>query len=220
MDVVEHIINLTRSYALLGAGDAGFNAPQLLMLAGGVIGLGVVMRSTFRRVRMSRSQPRTSARERYAGLAKQTEARHDVQQIMLELDQLARQIHGRIDTRFAKLESVIRDADERIDKLSNLVRQARGTAPLDLVAGATTAAERATAEPRNASALGSGECGPEDRHATVYALADTGLSAHQISARVGQTTGEVELILALRRTKRDAARLPGVHSAAPPSAAH
>jgi hypothetical protein len=44
----------------------------------------------------------------------------------------------------------------------------------------------------------------DDRHAAIYRLADGGLSPAQIGQEVGKTTGEVELILALRRAKREA----------------
>lgn len=218
MDVIRQIIDLTNTHALLGAGPSEFGAFQLLMLAGGVLGLGVVMRSTYRRVGRSRQQPRTSARRVYAGLTEETAARRDVERVMVELDQLARQIHGRIDTRFAKLEAVIRDADQRIDQLSRLARETRGTPTLDMtVDGETHAGPRSPGgKPSNARAPKTDDT--DNRHAAIYGLADSGLSADQIAERVSQTVGEVELILALRRTKRDAARPSGLIGSSPPSA--
>lgn len=218
MDVIRQITDLTNTHALVGADASGFGALQMLMLAGGVLGLGVVMRSTFRRVGRSRQQPRTSARRVYAGLTEETGARRDVERVMVELDQLARQIHGRIDTRFAKLEAVIRDADQRIDQLSRLLRETKGVPTLDLtVDGETPAGSRSPgAQPSSAPAPETNDT--DSRHAAIYRLADSGLSADQIAERVSETVGEVELILALRRTKRDAARPAGLIGSSPPSA--
>ena len=169
---------------------------QIIMLALAVGGLTVLMISTYRRTRERRFQPRLSARERYAEREKEAKATRDVEQVMLELDQLARQIHGRIDTRYAKLEAVIRDADERIDKLSRLVRGAKGDTTIDVTLDAEDPREPATSPNGDA----------ESRHAAVYKLADGGLSAAEIGQEVGKTTGEIELILALRKARTEAAQ--------------
>ncbi|MHC4695723.1 MAG: hypothetical protein ACYTFA_03155 [Planctomycetota bacterium] len=215
MDVAAQIMDLTTSRALLGAGDGGFGALQLLMVAGGVLGLGIVMRSTFRRVSRSARQPRTIARKMYADLTEETATRRDVEHVMVELDQLARQIHGRIDTRFAKLESVIHDADERINKLSHLLRETAGRSPLDLTVGEEVPIDRSDSDPPTSTVQAPRSNDTDDRHVGIYRLADAGLSANQIAEKVGQTAGEVELILALRRTKRDAADATGVVGSSP-----
>jgi len=219
MDVAKRVMDLADWYALLGAGDSGFNGLQLLMLAGGVLGLGVVMRSTYRRVGRSRSGPRTSVRSTYAELTGKTDPRPDVEQVMLELDHLARQIHGRIDTRFAKLETVIRDADERIDTLSRLLREAKGEPAVDVTLG-----EEATDDPphtasRPTKVPTSNATDMDSQQAVIYRLADSGLSAGQIAENVARNTGEVELILALRRTRRDAARPAELIRSSPPKSA-
>ncbi|UCE59233.1 MAG: hypothetical protein JSU63_17535 [Phycisphaerales bacterium] len=187
--------------ALQIADGNSVGAGQLVLLAGALICLTLVMRSTFRRVRSSRRQPRSTARQMYADLQSESEAKRDLQQTMLELDQLARQIQGRIDTRFAKLEAVIRDADERIDKLSRLVNMANGRSTLDVTVGDNAPASRCPE--------------PNGRHAAIYRLADDGLEPVQIADKVGKTTGEIELILALRKT-RDHAKQSPTHAASPP----
>ncbi len=164
---------------------------QLAMLILGVVGLTILMLSTRSRVRRSRQSPRSTVRERYAQSQQQKTVTRDVEQVMLELDQLSRQIHGRLDTRLARLEAVIRDADERIDELSRLVRTADGGQTLDV----TLKEENPNRPPRPAPDAEDG------RHAAVHRLADVGLSVAEIAREAGQTTGEIELILALRRVK-------------------
>ncbi len=178
----------------LGFGGPGFGIGQLIMLVAAVIGLTVLMRSTLRRSRRTQQASAPSVRERYASLEKRNEAKRDLEHVMLELDQLARQVHGRLDTKFAKLETVIRDADERIDKLSRLVRAAKGRPGIDVTLEHENPFEPPAAPPRE----------HDDPHAAIYRLAEGGGSAVEIAQEVGKTTGEVELVLALRKTREQA----------------
>jgi len=179
---------------LIAAGDSngGFDAGQVLLLAAGAVGVAVALRSTYRRLNRSIRQPVVPVREQCAALETERQARRDIESVMLELDQLARQIHGRIDTRFAKLETIIRDADERIGLLSRLVRSAEGGPALDITAGDADG-------PTNRE---QGSRPADDANGSIYGLADSGLSAARIADRVGRSTGEIELILSLRRAAR------------------
>ena len=173
--------------ALLGAGAVSSSQIIMLVLAVGMLAL--LMISTYRRTRQRRRAPRTSARELYGKLQKESEVKRDMDQVMLELDQLARQIHGRIDTRFAKLEAVIRDADERIDELSRLLRAAEG------IPGVDVTLDREDPDQPSPSS----DQAADSRYGSVYRLADSGVPVTQIAQEVGKTTGEIELILALRK---------------------
>ena len=96
------------------SGVLAMSTSQIVMLALAVAGLTILMLSTHRKVRDRHQQPRSTARQRYAELERGTKAKRDIEAVMLELDQLSRQVHGRLDTKYAKLEAVIRDADRRI----------------------------------------------------------------------------------------------------------
>ena len=186
-------------------GQTAMSGSQIFLLALAVGALTILMISTYRRTRARRSQPRTSVRERYTELQAKAAATRDVEQIMLELDQLARQIHGRIDTRFAKLESVIRDADARIEKLNRMVRSAQGDSTIDI----TLEAE----DPRQPVTPAKEET--DNRRAAIYRLADSGLSFTEIGQKVEKTAGEVELILALRRARNEPSKPSGILAESP-----
>ena len=183
-------------------GDAGgsMSSGQLLMLGLAVGGLTIVMLSTYRRNRRSRFAPRATVRERYKELENSAGATRDVGTAMLELDQLARQIYGRIDTRFAKLETVIRDADERIAKLSRLAatsaESSAGRSALDVTL------DSQNPDVRDSLLDPSGD----KRHDAIYRMADGAMSAADIARDTGKTKGEIELILALRKTRLEAAK--------------
>ena len=113
-----------------------------------------------------------------APLESKERLRRDLGTLIGELQDLSRKISAEIDTRFAKLEAAIRDADRRIAVLNRL---SRGLADKD--------------------AQQSGETQDEDiRYVIVYELSDAGLSPVDIARDLGKTPGEIELILNLRRT--------------------
>ena len=121
---------------ILAASDTGGLLSNQAVIAGmAIAGTILVMRATrknWTRSKQSAQQSLEPTRERFAKLKVEKAATRELEDAMYELDQLSRQVHGRLDTKFAKLEMVIRDADERIDKLSRLVRSAAGTQTLDV----------------------------------------------------------------------------------------
>lgn len=119
-------------------------------------------------------------------------------------DRLAREL----DTRAQRLERLIVTADERISRLEALeerlgahLEQAQRAAKPRVPTTALTPAPHAELKPAPsevpalAGMGGSGDPGI----AAVYQLADQGLPAVQIAQRTGRPTGQVELILNLRR---------------------
>jgi hypothetical protein len=118
-------------------------------------------------------------------LAGQREIEKQMTDLIVELEKMARQMTAQLDTRSARLEALLREADERIETLRSLGEVGAGTSKLRWAPAA------------EAVALGAEEM-PDPRHAEIYELAQTGQSAHQIAQRLGRPYGEVELILALR----------------------
>ncbi len=116
-----------------------------------------------------------AARALNATLGTQDRLRRDLESLMVELQELSRKIGAEIDTRFAKLEAAMRDADRRIASLNRLTRKSGQTPP-------------PPEDPEEADL----------RHQIVYELADAGMKAIEIAKELGKTPGEVELILNLR----------------------
>ena len=105
-------------------------------------------------------------------LTEQKVVEREVSTLLSELAEMARQISSHLDSRSARLEDLIRQADARIERLEAL--------------GATAASP--PIEPTNG----------EPTNNEVYALADQGCSAKEIAQRLDRPKGEIELILALR----------------------
>ena len=122
-----------------------------------------------------------------ASMAQQRAVERQMQNLLVDLTEMARQISAQLDTRAARLQALLEQADQRIAQL----RQLSGAAPVDSPQASTTPETSASAPVSVASPM----------HAEVYALADEGRGAKEIAARLNRPSGEIELILALRTPK-------------------
>ena len=186
------------SPAQTGGSESGSSTLQLVMLIAAIGGLTILMISTYRRVKSARGPAKSTVQERYAELRRSETAKRGVEEVMLELDQLSRQIHGRLDTKLVRLELLIRDADERIDRLARAVRAADGTAGVEV-----TLDQQGPHDPTHLQR----EAEP-DPHVTIHRLADDGIEPAEIAQQTGKPIGEIELILALKKAEQPADR-PG-----------
>jgi hypothetical protein len=128
----------------------------------------------------------------FKSLSQQRSVERSMQNLLVDLSEMARQISGQLDTRAAKLEALIREADEKIEQLRSVGTSpptaAQDQAPRMRLVGSEVSADQPAPEPSP----------PDRRHAEVYALADEGRPPREIAARLNRPSGEIELILALR----------------------
>jgi hypothetical protein len=115
----------------------------------------------------------------YASLAQQRSVERQMQNVLVELSEMSRQITAQLDTRAGKLEALIREADEKIAAMKSAQ-----SSPLFPPARIDIPDPAPISDPR---------------HAQIYALADQGRSSMEIAQQLNRPSGEIELILALRR---------------------
>jgi hypothetical protein len=166
-------------FLLLLPSDSGMWPVYILMA---ISILYIVFRPMLRRKTDPLSKPLNM------GLSQQRGVEREMNNLLVELSQMARQVTGQLDTRSAKLEVLMQQADQRIAELKRLSEPDRPAAGGD--GNAAPAADGQPAEP--------GKSAPDPRHAEVYALADAGRSLTEIARQLDRPQGEVELILALR----------------------
>ncbi len=113
------------------------------------------------------------------GMAQQRSVEREMSNLLVELSDMARQITGQLDTRAAKLEALMQEADKKIAELKRLdtIHHEPEIKPLE-----------SKSAPLPADA----------RYSAIYDLADAGHSAQEIAQQLDRPHGEVELILALR----------------------
>ena len=183
-----HIPTLSRSVPLNIATDGilltvTLDGPTRWLL---IIAVGLTIFYAVMRPMRKKKDPLGKSGNR-PGLAGQRAVERDMSNLLVELSEMARQVTAQLDTRTLKLEMLLKEADERIAVLKELLRQApagNGSAAAQQAAPAAPAADVPAIDPR---------------HLAVYELADQKLAAAQIADRLGRPRGEVELILALRK---------------------
>ncbi len=163
------------------------------ILVGVVLLVAIMLRLTYRKQRNPGPSPSTFAREHLAKIKEEHGMRGDIEELMVQLQELSRDISAQIDTRFTKLEASIQSADERIETLQKLIRTAQGRPAVDLVADdddRPQPSEPGPAEPTDADVMRS----------RILTLADAGRNPVEIAREIGRTPGEIELILSLERS--------------------
>jgi hypothetical protein len=167
-------------------------AAYIALLLGGMV---LIYLAVLRPMMRKRKDPLENAPAR-TGFAQQRAVERDMQHLLVEYEQMIRNMTAGLDTRAAKLELLISEADEKLAALRAATAAAADGlntpgAPVHARAPANGLVGPAAAPPLASS-------GPDPRHAEVYALADEGLSPRDVARKLGRPNGEIELILALR----------------------
>lgn len=172
---------------LLAAGNV--TNGQLALI--GVIAVVIVLMliSSARRRRESGPSPRAYAREQIARIKEERAVTGDLGDLMLQLQQLARETNAQLDTKFIRLERCIAEADERIHRLEGMLRRAGGKPTLDTTVGEDSPLD---GSPESRPSAGS-------YRERIWALHGEGKSHLEIAQAVGKSVGEVQLIVALRK---------------------
>lgn len=177
---MENAADMMTGYLGLG----GMPAAQWVSLAMMVVGLTALM-WTLRRQLKRRAAARHAAdetpSERLEAIRREAQLRQASDSGMAQSLELAQRLAAQLDGKAARLERLIADADDRLRRLER----------------ALAAAEQAPAPMNGQSAAAA--AGDDPMLRKVYALADEGLPPVEIARRLGQHTGKVELILALRQ---------------------
>lgn len=129
-------------------------------------------------------------------------------QLARELDELGKRLADELDARADRLEKLIAEADDKLARLERLTAAMVQPAPETAAAmaevkhygprsAATAAADEVGVRPLRSAAAVMAEIDP--LAGEIYKLADTGLPPVQIAQKLGQHTGKIELLLALRR---------------------
>lgn len=178
-----------------------FKAADLLPAAGiTLIIMSLLM--GYRKRRRSQT-PRRTPHEELDRARQLRGMRGDLEQLMVEIQQLAQRFASQLDARTMEMDMVIKRADERIAELKRLLGDAATDAgdradarqadeAPDSDAPAVAGVLRAVDPPDLASSR------PDPLSQSVYRLSDQGLDPQAIADRLEEHIGKVELILALR----------------------
>jgi hypothetical protein len=180
-----------------------------MLLGGFVLVYLAVLRPMLRRKKdpLSREQPLNMSR---GALARQRDIERDMQNLLVEYERMIRNMTAGVDTRAARLEALMREADQKIAALrgelgagntASAHQQSESSAatidrpPMRLVESEPDEPMNEPAQPEAPSGAVDGE---DSRYSEIYALLDQGLSAKEVARRLGTTDGEILLIQSIR----------------------
>jgi hypothetical protein len=151
-----------------------------------VIGCAATMYVMYRARRPKKRDPLES-HPVSSSLAQQRAVERQMSNLLMELSEMARTVNATIDTRSAKLEALIDEADRRIETLRAMSANSTTSPATEPQQVAATVAFPTPESPAY-----------DERHLRVYELSDSGQSVREIADALARPTGEIELILALR----------------------
>ncbi len=181
------------------------------LLVGGMILITTFLFSRIARRKRNATPSVLTPHEQLERLRQARGMRGDLEELMVEIEQMAKRMGAHLDAKSVRLEHLLAQADQRIAQLQTLQKQQADKPAAGDVAEASTSSAALVAEqagrsqaasheqPASAAAPAAVEQLPEDPLARkVYALADSGQSAPQIARHLQEHVGKIELILALR----------------------
>jgi hypothetical protein len=117
----------------------------------------------------------------------------EIQSLLADVEETARRVAAQIDNRRSRLEQLLAEADEKIQRLESLTSAA---APATPVAAVQRDASQTLSRLRQER--GAPPVNEDPAYRPVYQLADQGKSPREIGQALNRQPGEIELILALR----------------------
>jgi hypothetical protein len=163
---------------------SGGNPNQWMVIALAV--LTILYIAVIRPMRKGKTKDPLQRAPMQSSLAHQRAVEREMSNLLVEYEEMIRRMTSQVDTRAAKLELLIKEADQKIAALHALPR-----------ASESEFAMLAPSESMHSPA-------EDSRHAEIYSLADQGRTARQIAQELNRPSGEIELILALRAPARGA----------------
>ncbi len=161
--------------------------PQTLLLIGLGLVLAALMWHSLRRRKSAGVDGRSDVHARLHARRLEQQAQEDIQELMVRLEELSREICGQIDTRYARLEQTLAQADRTLKALQAAQRQAPPP-------------PGANPQPAPQAPL------PADpRHVEIFDAVAAGETPLALARRLRMPVGEVELVLSLERSRRDLA---------------
>ena len=197
------------SGAATGASSAlpkNLDGPSTILIGVGVVVLIylMVLRPMFARNKTKKRDPLATQPMQRTSLAAERQAERQMHSLVVELEKMTRELGAQLDTKTARLEALLQEADSKTAELRRLMGQQKGEA---MTTGKSLGlsidqAPRRPDSGEKPQSIGDksaeGGLAPLDKHKAIYSLADEGKTVGDIARELDRPAGEVELILALR----------------------
>jgi len=175
---------------------SSFTKNILMLIMGLTIIMWILMRQMRKKTIFGQQESQLSAKEKLER-TRQCQTIYDgVETLMAELADLSRQVNGQLDTRIARMDLLIEEADRKIKQLQDLTSAAPAEHSDDTPIKDIFESSKSTDLDKQMDSFVT-----EANH-EIVALADEGLAPPAIAQKLNRPIGEIELILSLVRKKR------------------
>ena len=195
----------------------GLQLTDIAWLAAVVVVAYIMLRTTWKRIAKSRKHNEMPVRQRVSqNIRSQTAISDQLHELMAALADLSRQINGQIDTRLAKLEILLKQADQKIAQLENSAGDKEDN-PDQLSADNAQDSIKNIAEkfqhfqpnltPDQQNNTNTNDTPPlpepqlSEESQNILDMSKKGMSKLAIAKKLNRPIGEIELILALANKK-------------------
>ena len=171
--------------------NASFETSSLLLVAGLLLITLYLLMSIRKRYKQRSRQ--TGPHEQIEKVRQMRGMHGDLEDLMVEIEQLAKRIGAQLDAKAIQLERLLDEAQQMVKDLQAAKQEGSAHQPTENLL------DTATPQGNQEKSEQPGESYPDDPLArSVYALADEGFDSSDIALKLDEHVGKVELILALR----------------------
>lgn len=176
-----------------------------------LLGVLLITMSMMMGIRKKRrySQEQGTSREKVDELKQRHKLRGDLEQLMIEVEQLAKRFGAQLDAKTMHLEQLLSEADRKIAELKQAEQVLQNAANMQQAMASSLEDKPAAPATESASSAGVETAPPtappvvnaEDAlKQSVYDLAEQGHDPAEIARQLNEHVGKIELILALRKS--------------------
>ncbi len=164
---------------------------RIVLFVVGLTILGLVWRRIIRRSGQAKKGVEKEKDGEPAGRSDASTIRESTRNLLLDIEEISRTVNGRLGTKIRVLDALLKEADQKIDRLETLTgKDAPPAEPqADKAETGLDEALRQVLNPRHA----------DEKVDEIYRRSDGGEETLAIAKAVGLPRGEVELILSIRR---------------------
>jgi len=159
------------------------------------------------RKKHKRSQEQGTSRDRVDDLKQRHKLRGDLEQLMIEVEQLAKRFGAQLDAKTMHMEQLISEADRKIAELKQMELARQNAAKLQqAMASPFDENPSLQTQPQALTPTDESADEPSPQNAeevlkqSVYELAEQGHDPGEIARQLNEHVGKIELILALRKS--------------------
>jgi len=165
-----------------------------LLLAAGILLITISMLRFYKKKQGNQKDPKAAANETIERNRQLRGVRHDLETLMVEIEEYAKRMGAQLDAKSMRLEKLLDEADRKLQRL-----ESRGLSP-EAQLNATKMDGGSSDDQANPEPMPQPEATADPLAQTVLELADQGHDAQSIAQQLDEHVGKVELILALRQS--------------------